>query len=141
MASHLLKRTTIKENTMRVKLSYTVGAEDVLKEAAKLIGLQGEDMQQAVDLYQQVQRELKGENDENGIVNINRAQEMLGEFREALFGIDRRLDEVVEIINGYDQYLRTNRETEGSPDIYGGPTEESFPMPDIEQEPELFGAD
>ena len=98
-------------------------------------------MQQAVDLYQQVQRELKGENDENGIVNINRAQEMLGEFREALFSIDRRLDEVVEIINGYDQYLRTNRETEGSPDIYRGPTEESFPMPDIEQEPELFGAD
>ena len=126
---------------MRVKLSYTVGAEDVLKEAAKLIGLQGEDMQQAVDLYQKVQRELKGENDENGIVNINRAQEMLGDFREALFGIDRRLDEVVEIINGYDQYLRTNREMEGSPDIYRGPTEESFPVPDTDEEPELFGAD
>jgi hypothetical protein len=120
---------------MRVKLSYTVGAEDVLKEAAKLIGLQGEDMQQAVDLYQQVQRELKGENDENGIVNINRAQEMLGEFREALFSIDRRLDEVVEIINGYDEYLRTSR---AAPDL-----SDSSPLPasNSSEEPELFGAD
>jgi hypothetical protein len=120
---------------MRVKLSYTVQAGDVLKEAAKLIGLQGEDMQQAVDLYQQVQKELKGENDENGIVNINRAQEMLGEFREALFAIDRRLDEVVEIINGYDEYLRSSRDETQADDLSTAPGHEGF------EDPELFGAD
>ena len=85
---------------MRVKLSYTVGAEDVLKEAAKLIGLQGEDMQQAVDLYQKVQQELKGENDDNGVVNLHLAQEMLGEFREALFSIDRS-----HMMHGFDRNI------------------------------------
>ena len=120
---------------MRVKLSYTVGAEDVLKEAAKLIGLQGEDMQQAVDLYQKVQQELKGENDDNGVVNLHLAQEMLGEFREALFSIDRRLDEVAEIINGYDEYLRSNRDGEAAPDL------PAFAEDGTLQEPELFGAD
>ncbi len=120
---------------MRVKLSYTVGAEDVLKEAAKLIGLQGEDMQQAVELYNKVQQELKGENDENGIVNIHLAHEMLGEFREALFTIDQRLDEVAEIINGYDEYLRGNRQPAGLSDLASAPGAESF------EDPELFGAD
>ena len=30
---------------MRVKLSYTVEEEDILKEAAKILGLSGDDMQ------------------------------------------------------------------------------------------------
>ncbi len=94
---------------MRVKLSYTIEAEDVLREAAKLIGLQGEDMQQAVDLYQQVQKELKGEKEENSIVNIHRVLEMIDEFRTALLNIDRRLEEVTEIVQGYDDYLLAAR--------------------------------
>jgi|TARA_R110002110_G_scaffold358523_2_gene567902 hypothetical protein len=129
---------------MRVKLSYTVGAEDVLKEAAKLIGLQGEDMQVAVSLYNDVQKELKGENDEEtGVVNINRAQEMLTEFREALFIIDRRLDEVAEIINGYDDYLRSARVATEAPDLYRSQDEEVMTAlsEDVYEEPELFGAD
>ena len=112
---------------MRVKLSYTVDAESVLKEAAKLIGLQGEDMQQ-------VQQELRGENDpENGIVNINRAHEMVAEFREALLLVDRRLEEVDEIIKGYDEYLRTSRTPTPNPRSGYGPADD--------EEPELFGAD
>ena len=119
---------------MRVKLSYTVDAESVLKEAAKLIGLQGDDMQQAVTLYQEVQKELRGENDaENGIVNINRAHEMVAEFREALLLVDRRLEEVDEIIKGYDEYLRSARTpAPNAPPGYG---------PVDDEEPELFGAD
>jgi len=129
---------------MRVKLSYTVSAEDVLKEAAKLIGLQAEDMQRAVTLYQEVQQELHGGADsENSVVNIHRAQEMVAEFREALFSVDRRLGEVAEIINGYDDYLRTARDTTDVPDVHSSPTEEAptAEAADIVEEPELFGAD
>jgi hypothetical protein len=134
VASYLLK-LLIKENKdMRVKLSYTVDAESVLKEAAKLIGLQGDDMQQAVTLFQEVQKELRGDLDpENGIVNINRAHEMVAELREALLLVDRRLEEVDEIIKGYDEYLRTNRTPTPNPMPGYGPADD--------EEPELFGAD
>lgn len=95
---------------MRVKLSYTVDAEDVLREAAKLIGLQGEDMQQCVKLFQDLQVELRGDaDDEAGIVNIHRALDMIEEYRAALLTIDRRLEEVTEIVQGYDEYLSAGR--------------------------------
>tara|TARA_Y100001970_G_scaffold274099_1_gene373321 strand:- start:1925 stop:2287 length:363 start_codon:yes stop_codon:yes gene_type:complete len=95
---------------MRVKLSYTVDVEDVLKEAAKLVGLQGEDMQHCVKLFTDLQRELRGETDEEaGVVNIHRAVEMIEEYRVALLNIDRRLEEITEIINGYDEYLLAAR--------------------------------
>jgi hypothetical protein len=119
---------------MRVKLSYTVEAEDVLREASKIIGLQQEDLQQAVNLFGEVQKELRGENDEeSGVVNIHKAQEMLEEFRKALLTIDRRLDEVTEIVHGYDDYLRSMRPGEDVMDPA------SPPEPD--DDPELFGAD
>ena len=119
---------------MRVKLSYTVEVENVLKEAAKLIGLQGEDMQRVVKLYQELQKELQGDNDpENGIVNINLAQEMVGDFREALLLIDRRLEEVGEIINGYDAYLHTPP----APEM----PEHQEDVEPASEDPELFGAD
>ena len=40
---------------MRVKLSYTVDEEDILPEAAKILGLSADDMKQAIDLFQGVQ--------------------------------------------------------------------------------------
>lgn len=124
---------------MRVKLSYTVEAEDVLKEAAKIISLSGEDLQQAVTLFTEVQKELTGENDENKIVNINRAQEMLEDFRKSLLVMDRRFEEATEIIQGYDDYLRGLR-TEGAfpGDEPGVEQPMAYPGSD---EPELFGAD
>tara|TARA_Y100000310_G_scaffold47062_1_gene43646 strand:- start:774 stop:1112 length:339 start_codon:yes stop_codon:yes gene_type:complete len=112
---------------MRVKLSYTVEEEDVLAEAAKLVGLSAEDVQQAIGMFNDVQAELKGENDEDKVVNINKCLEMVEEFRKALFNLDTRLNEVVEIVKGYDEYKRSV-----SPKLAEGPP------PD---EPELFGAD
>ena len=44
---------------MRIKLSYTVEEEEVFKEAAKLIGLSGEDLQHALTLFASTQEELK----------------------------------------------------------------------------------
>jgi hypothetical protein len=92
---------------VRVKLSYTVEEEDVLAEAAKIINLAADDMQQAISLFNDVQEELKGTNDDNGIVNVNRAFEMLDEYRKSLFRMDTRIGEVVEIVKGYDEYQRT----------------------------------
>ena len=54
---------------MRVRLSYTVEEEDVLAEAAKIINLSTDDMQQAISLFNDIQQELKGPDDET-VVNI-----------------------------------------------------------------------
>jgi len=124
---------------MRVKLSYTVEAEDVLKEAAKIISLSGEDLQQAVTLFTEVQKELTGDNDENKIVNINRAQEMLEDFRKALLVMDRRFEEATEIIHGYDDYLRSLRAEDPLLDPAAS-DEQPMAYPGSD-EPELFGAD
>ena len=58
---------------MRVKLSYTVEEEDILPEAAKILGLSSDDMKQAIDLFQGVQNELSSDAD----VNTSRSLEML----------------------------------------------------------------
>ena len=94
---------------MRIKLSYTVADEDVLKEAAKLIGLSGEDLQQAVALFSSTQAELKGAEDEQDIPNVEKARQMIEEFRQALLAVDTRLSEVVEIIDGYEMYRVSHR--------------------------------
>ena len=89
---------------MRVKLSYTVKTEDVLKEAAKILNLSSDDMSQAISLFNSVQEELRGDKSDDGIINIKRAKEMMEEFRGALLSIDTRLMEVSEIVVGYDEY-------------------------------------
>ena len=48
---------------MRVKLSYTVEQEDILPEAAKILGLSSDDMKHAIDMFQSIQEELKGSDD------------------------------------------------------------------------------
>jgi hypothetical protein len=89
---------------MRVKLSYTVEEEDVLREAAKIINLSADDMGQCVGLFNQVQTELKGT--EQSTPNTIKAMEMIEEFRKALLAVDTRLSEVMEIIDGYDSFRR-----------------------------------
>lgn len=91
---------------MRVKLSYTVEEKDVLAEAAKIVNLATDDMQQIVALFTGCQQELQGKNDvtEGGIVNVKKSLEMIEEFRHALLNVDTRLSEVAEIIRGYDDY-------------------------------------
>ena len=90
---------------MRVRLSYTVEEDDVLEEAAKIVNLSADDMQQAIKLFSTVQQELKGEEDD-GVVNIHKCYEMIEEFRNALVNVDTRLQEVTEIVRGFDDYQR-----------------------------------
>jgi|TARA_R110000824_G_scaffold92132_1_gene223732 catalase (peroxidase I) len=89
---------------MRVKLSYTVKTEDVLKEAAKILNLSADDMSQAIGLFNSVQEELRADKSDDGVVNVKRVKEMMEEFRGSLLSIDTRLMEVSEIVVGYDEY-------------------------------------
>ena len=100
---------------MRIKLSYTVEEEDVLKEAAKLIGLSGEDLQQALTLFTSTQEELKGSGDATDIPNGEKARQMIEEFRQALLAVDTRLSEVMDILDGYEMYRMSQRATEETP--------------------------
>jgi|TARA_R110000824_G_scaffold235094_1_gene423827 hypothetical protein len=90
---------------MRVRLSYTVEEEDVLAEGAKIINLSADDMQQAISLFNEVQKELKGHDDET-VINIPKCFEMIEEMRKALVNVDTRLEEVTEIVKGFDDYQR-----------------------------------
>ena len=85
---------------MRVKLSYTVEEEDVLREAAKIINLSSEDLTQCISLFNGVQEELRGK--ENSAANTIKAIEMIEKFRKALLAVDTRLSEVMEIVEGYE---------------------------------------
>ncbi len=89
---------------MRVKLSYTVDEEDVLAEAAKILGLSADDMQQCIRLFQGVQGDLTGDPEEESVANVHLALEKIEEFRKALLNVDTRLSEVVDIISAYEDY-------------------------------------
>jgi len=113
---------------MRVKLSYTVEEEDVLREAAKIINLSSEDLTQCISLFNGVQAELTGK--EDSPPNTTKSLEMIEEFRKALLAVDTRLSEVREIIDGYDDYRRGKIVKATAPE-----TEESA------YSAEMFGAD
>ena len=86
---------------MRVKLSYTVEEEDILKEAAKILGLSGDDMQHAIQMFKEVQEELRREEEQP---NTGKVLDMIDDFRKALLAVDTRLIEVEDIVKGYDKY-------------------------------------
>lgn len=108
---------------MRVRLSYTVEEEDVLGEAAKIINLSGTDIQHAIALFNDVQNILKGE--EDTVINVSKAIEMIEEIRTAFVNVDIRLAEVTEIVRGFDDYQRQikapgrppSEETSGPPTL------------------------
>ena len=94
---------------MRVKLSYTVEEEDILKEAAKILGLSGDDMQQAIEMFKLVQAELRGDEEQP---NTGKVLDMIDDFRKALLAVDTRLVEVEDIVKGYNKY-RIDQRSEG----------------------------
>ena len=118
---------------MRVKLSYTVDVEDVLKEAAKVLNLQAEDLQHSINLFTRVQKELQGGDEGTETPNTTKALEMIEEFRKALLSVDTRLEEVRQIVTGYEEYRHTLPADDGhldamfEPDVEA-PTEEEDPV-------------
>jgi hypothetical protein len=104
---------------MRVKLSYTVEEGQVLPEAAKIIGLASNHMQHCIHLYTEVQNRLLNEpieGREHLPTDAKEALELIEEFRQALLNVDTRLSEVVEIIEGYEEY----KEEEKIPEVLKG---------------------
>jgi len=94
---------------MRVKLSYTVEEEDILPEAAKILGLSSDDMKQTIDLFKAVQLELSTDNESP---NTGKTLEMLDELRKSLLAVDTRVMEVIDIIEGYESYRLKHRSPE-----------------------------
>ena len=93
---------------MRVRLSYTVEAEDVLTETANLLGLSAPALQEVITLFGTLQQELKKETeDPPGVVNINLCLETVGQLREHLINLDIKLSEIIEIINGFENIKRS----------------------------------
>ena len=113
---------------MRVKLSYTVEQEDILPEAAKILGLSSDDMKHAIDMFQAIQVELVGSKESPS--NTVKALEMIEDFRKALLAVDTRLQEISEIIDGYDGLRRGK---------VGASSEIHSPVGAYESE--MFGAD
>jgi hypothetical protein len=116
VASYFLERI---EN-MRVRLSYTVDENEVLKEAAKLVNLSADEMQEAVTLFNVVQEELRGH--EGEAANVTKCLEQLHAFREHLLNMDTRFNEVVQIVEGWVDHRRSPQPT--APAIVAPPVEE-----------------
>ena len=106
---------------MRVKLSYTVEEDQVLKESAKLIRLIGPDLEGAIALYNACHEELQGDKSENGAVNVRLALEKIEDFRKVLTEVDVRFFEVSEIISGFDEYQNAREEHEQNVIVEVGP--------------------
>ena len=97
---------------MRVKLAYTVDEEQILPETAKILGLSQDDMKHAIDMFQLIQAELQGTDDEP--VNTTKVLDMIEDYRKALLEVDTRLQEITEIIEGYEQYRREQKKPAAS---------------------------
>ena len=91
---------------MRVKLSYTVDEEDILKEAAKILGLSQEDMMHGIEMFKLVQAELQQTAE---TPNVSKVLDMIEDFRKALLAVDTRLVEVEEIIRAYEVHRAKQR--------------------------------
>ena len=83
---------------MTVKFTYTVEEDEVLAEAAKLLGLQGPRLQTLIDAFTRIQQELQTEEDP---VNITQVLDSLTEFRKVLVLLDIRASEVANIVKSY----------------------------------------
>ncbi len=99
---------------MRVKLSYTVDEEDILKEAAKILGLSQEDMMHGIEMFKLVQAELQQTAE---TPNVSKVLDMIEDFRKALLAVDTRLVEVEEIIRAYEVHRAKQRSQDPAPEL------------------------
>ena len=106
---------------MRVKLSYSVEEEDVLAEAAKMLNLSSDRLQEAIELFQAIQQELGLASNEDSEPNIQIVLDKLEELRKWLLEVDTRTAEVGSVVTAYDDYRRAQRSSPSEPE----PPEES----------------
>jgi|TARA_R110000824_G_scaffold369719_1_gene559207 hypothetical protein len=89
---------------MRVKLTYTADVGDVLPEAANLLASFGTKMNLSVELYKAAIENLRDET-----FNSAQLHHDLDLLRQQLGELDIRLMEVIQIVDGYEQYQRNER--------------------------------
>ena len=90
---------------MRVKLSYTAEIDDVLAEAAFLLGNLADTFQESNDLYNEIITHLKDEE-----FNPNKFHESVDTLRQNLGKIDTRCIEINHVVAGFGDYQRQERE-------------------------------
>jgi len=89
---------------MRVKLTYTADVEDVLTEAANLLQNFAQKMNSNTELYK-----AAVENLQSSTFNPAQLHHNLDLLRRQLGELDIRLVEVMQIVDGYEQYQRSAR--------------------------------
>ena len=91
---------------MKVQIGYSIEADDVFKECAKIIGLHASVLQSSIDIFTGVQTELTATEQP---VNVAKVHEMVKEFREALVSLDVRMAEVGVIVSTYTAHRDAER--------------------------------
>tara|TARA_R110002020_G_scaffold324583_1_gene540247 strand:- start:1309 stop:1659 length:351 start_codon:yes stop_codon:yes gene_type:complete len=94
---------------MRVKLSYSVEEGDVLAEAAKMLNLSADQLQEAIQLFQESQQELGKTGETDDPPNLEVVLEKLDDLRKCLLAVDTRAAEVGSVVVAYDDYRREQR--------------------------------
>jgi hypothetical protein len=89
---------------MRVKLTYTTEVEGVLSEAANLLGNFETKLSVAVDLFNASIENLRSDTFNSGQLHHD-----LGVLKHNMGELDIRLMEVIQIVDGYEQYEREQR--------------------------------
>jgi|TARA_R110002020_G_scaffold6878_12_gene29194 protein subunit release factor A len=109
---------------MRVKLTYTVEEDEVLKEAAALLSHQAPFLNKCIEDFNQLNSILVAEEE----FNTDLFQEKVESYRKCLSKLDVRVFEVLEIVRAYEEYKK-----------FGPPPEEeaSLPMVTEEKKPDV----
>ena len=105
---------------MRVKLSYTADIDEVLEEASLLLGNLATTLQESIDLYNASVNSLKEEE-----FNPTKFQNDVESLRKNLAKIDTRFLEVEQVVLGFGDYQRQQRqeaETEEIAEPEGAPS-------------------
>jgi len=95
---------------MRVKLSYTAEAEDILKECSYLLNNKGNELKEVIDLYSGLIADLQLEE-----ANTRSVFEKIDALRKGLSNVDIRLMEIGQIVAGFEEYHKAQREGEVPP--------------------------
>lgn len=97
---------------MKVQFTYTVDQDDVLVEAAKLLGLKAPTLQEVINSFASIQTELQKTEE---TVNTPQVLEELIEYRRKLVSLDIRAAEVWQIVTAYSS-LKDESAAIASPD-------------------------
>lgn len=123
---------------MRLKLSFTVEEEDVYKEAAMILAMATGDMKHAIDMFENIQKELSTT---TATPDIEMATTMMSDLRRALLKVDVRTVEVNDILVTYQEHLDSVKERDRvEQNLREMPQPPSIPAPASTEDREILEA-